>query len=136
MKKSFLVFFSILIVLSWSCKKADSFIKFENNSAAWQINPNEYQHFMSVVGLATESKDTNDVLAIYIGDELHGFSSGELHNGRVIHFVLAYSNKTKVKMGFRLYQSKNDQVIGAPDSIIFKSGGGVGTPDNPYEIKF
>ncbi|RNC83644.1 MAG: hypothetical protein ED557_07610 [Balneola sp.] len=137
MKIQLITFYLCLsFVAFFGCKKESGVLVFEDDPSEWSIDPSSYQHYMSVVAFASSSSDTSDILAAFHDNDLQGFTTGEVHQGRVIHFLLVYNNQTTGKIGFRLYQSGEDRVIGSVDSISFNSGAGLGTPDNPYEIEF
>lgn len=137
MKK--LTLYSILIgsaLLGIACEDSDDLMIMDNNAATWEISPNQFQHFMSIVARTSQASDTTDILAAFSGDRLLGFTRGEIHNGQVIHLLLVYSNEPERNIGFRLYQSVEDRVIGSPDSLTFEAGTGLGSPDNPEDIRF
>lgn len=131
-----LFLFLFIVVFVYACNREEGLITLENDVATWSINPNEYHHYMSVVAISSVRADTNDILGAFSGNTLHGYTRGEMHEGRVIHLLLIYSNRTDINIGFRLYQSGRDRVIGSNDSLEFRSGAGMGTADNPVEIQF
>ena len=126
----------IALIPQIACDKSDDLMIMDDNAASWEISPSQFQHFMSIVAKTSHSADTTDILAAFAGEELLGFTRGEMHNGEIIHLLLVYSNLTEKNIGFRLYQSQEDRVIGSPDSLMFEAGTGLGSPDNPEEIRF
>ncbi len=135
-KLTLLIFLSLTVLLYVGCKKNSHVFEIDDSPVNWNLNPGSFQHYMSIVAYTEFSKDTGNILAAFHGSELKGYSGGEIHEGRVVHFLLVYNNEAQTTIGFRLYQSEKGRVIGSRDSIIFSPGSGLGTPDNPYEIEF
>jgi hypothetical protein len=134
--KEKILYFLIPVLMLMSCKKADEFIVLDNDAQTWTLNANEYTQYMSLVGITNPASDTSDILGAFIKGELAGISTIETHQGQLLHFMLIYGNQTDVNVGFRLYQAGKDRVIGSKDSLTFKVGEGIGTPDDPHKIKF
>lgn len=126
----------LLGLCTQSCKEDPKFMEIDGNINEWNVNPAQYQHFMSIVVKTNMSNDTLNVLGAFSGDNIRGFTKGELHNGKATYFLLVYSNEVNSRIGFRIYENSSGNIFGSSDSLDFQSGSGLGSPDNPYEIEF
>ena len=105
----------------------------------WEVNPNNYQYSMNIIGkLAIDdviSDDPNDMIGAFVNDTCRGV----VHLSYIsdydasLAFLDIYSNQaSEEQVEFRIWDADKGYVYyDVSPSIIFTEGNLLGTPDNP-----
>lgn len=110
--------------------------------ANWQVVPSSFNNSMVVTAVlnmqSTQSRDPDDVVAAFIGDEVRGVASPSTYvNSKDIYVVslIIYSNDNG-PITFKLFNKASNTVSSAViGPINFEADSRVGSFDNPLVIK-
>jgi len=110
--------------------------------ASWTVDPSDFSNDMSVTAWLTiagrVSDVSDDVVAAFINGQVVGVGSPSVFvpsTGQTVVFLTIYSNSpTGDVVSFQLYDSQNDQVINAINSLDFVSNSQVGSNTDAYLI--
>jgi len=104
----------------------------------WSVNPQNYSYSMTLTGLinisGTESVNTGDLIAAFVGDECRGVASPVLHtpSNRYVCYLLVYSNAVAEEIVFKVYNKNSDKIEIIPEKLPFEVNGTVGNLEAPY----
>lgn len=106
---------------------------------SWTVNPANYQFSMNVVarinynGAATNA--ANNLLGVFVGNELRGVASPTISGGNAYYFVSVYANQYNGEtLRFRVYYGATDQIHGTPETVVFQHNLLVGSIASPYFV--
>lgn len=106
----------------------------------WEINPNEFEYFMSYIGQldinSVLSTDTNDKIAAFVGEELRGVATVEMDpvSGKYLVFLNVFSNSVQgEEIEFKIWDASQGIAYHpvTPMSEQFLLNAVVGTRNNP-----
>ncbi|MBB1192808.1 hypothetical protein DNC80_03900 [Flavobacterium sp. SOK18b] len=111
--------------------------------ATWVVNPSAYNNSMTVTAVlnmsSVESRDTQDVVAAFIGSEVRGVGSAItpiVASNRYIAYFVIYSNNLNELVTFKMYNRVTNKVTSSVTlPLKFIADGNVGTFVNPLVIK-
>ncbi len=104
---------------------------------AWEVNPSSYAHYMTVVGKlelygVPICDDTAILAAFSSSGEVRGLTTPETVDGCAMFFLVTYSNAITDTLYFKVWL--NGITIDIPGYLIFQSGSGYGSADNPLQF--
>ncbi|MFQ6609703.1 MAG: thrombospondin type 3 repeat-containing protein, partial [Fidelibacterota bacterium] len=97
------------------------------NNVDWNVNPHDYEFNGSIfVNVEIDGFDVatdTDYLAVFVGDECRGISSGITNpiTERVVYPMMVYSNEEDEIVTFRFYQESSQMVFGFENSVQFNA---------------
>jgi len=101
----------------------------------WQINPANYEHYMTVTAVLevnnTPSTSSSIVLGAFAGDECRGYTYPILVGEQWMYFLMIYANVNSETIEFEVYDVENDMLAPATDALTFASSVPYGMPDEP-----
>ncbi|MBT30506.1 MAG: hypothetical protein CMO01_12680 [Thalassobius sp.] len=109
----------------------------------WAVEPTAYNNSMVITAVLNintiESRDTADIVAAFIGNEVRGVAKPVTYlesKDRYVAQIIIYSNEVNEEITFRLY-CKNDDVISSSviSPIVFQADGILGSFSDPVIIK-
>tara|TARA_R110000868_G_scaffold157854_2_gene385351 strand:- start:1974 stop:4439 length:2466 start_codon:yes stop_codon:yes gene_type:complete len=111
--------------------------------ASWVVNPSAYNNSMTITAVlnmsSVESRDTQDVVAAFIGSEVRGVGSAITpiaSSNRYIAYFVIYSNDLNELVTFKLYNKVTNKVTSSVTlPVKFIADGNIGTFVNPLVIK-
>jgi len=92
----------------------------------WQVNDNEFEYTMTMVVFlnvnATTLSSTSDKLAAFVGNECRGVTNLTYVDtlDKYYAFLTVFSNSTSETINFKIYDSTNNTVIDADQSLPFE----------------
>lgn len=106
----------------------------------WSVNPSDYNHSMIITCVlninSEESRNTQDVIAAFIGADVRGVTSPMTYlksQDRYVATLIVYSNGQNVPVTFKVYDQANNVVSNSPvEPINFVADGIIGTLENPF----
>ncbi len=105
----------------------------------WSVNPYAFQYSMTTTGVLlidhVESVDTADVIGAFVGTECRGMTKPIYisSTGRYIAFLMIYSNASSGEnISFKMYNSSENTIVNATQSISFVPNNTLGLITNPY----
>jgi hypothetical protein len=110
---------------------------------AWAVNPNMYEHSMSIVAeldIGGISEDRMDMLAAFVGGELRGVTSVDSFQVNTTEqwlvFLTVYSNRPAGEtVRFQIWDDSDCRLYNAADkSYPFVAESTIGTPDEPETL--
>jgi len=129
---------SILFFVVWGAVTALGQANPQDTST-WKVNPAEYDDNMIVTGLVkingVESRDSNDIVAAFVGSECRGVARPvylpALDSFIVTLFVYS-DNAAAETVQFYLFSGKTNQVLPIQETLVFDNSVPVGSPDTPF----
>jgi gliding motility-associated-like protein len=108
--------------------------------SSWSVNPSDYNHSMIITCVlninSEESRNTQDVIAAFIGADVRGVTSPITYlksQDRYVATLIVYSNDQNVPVTFKVYDHANNVVSNSPvEPINFVADGIIGTLENPF----
>ena len=101
----------------------------------WQINPANYEHYMTVTAVLevdnTPSTSNSIVLGAFAEGECRGYTYPILVGNQWMYFLMIYANVNSETIEFEVYDVENDLLAPAADALTFASGVPYGMPDEP-----
>ncbi|MCF7805294.1 MAG: T9SS type A sorting domain-containing protein [Candidatus Marinimicrobia bacterium] len=105
---------------------------------SWSVDPEKYEFVMTVTARLEVNNESvlgdGNLISAFIGDECRGVAEATMVNGTPLYFLMVYENIPGSSVTFRGYISDKDTVIDLVDPVTFRSGGAVGSPDDPYRL--
>jgi gliding motility-associated-like protein len=109
----------------------------------WKVVPSSFNNSMVITGVlnmqSTQSRDQDDVVAAFIGNEVRGVASPSTYvNSKDVYVVslIVYSNETNAVVTFKLFNKASNTVSNAVIAPIdFEADGRVGSFEAPLVIK-
>jgi len=108
----------------------------------WQVDPSQFE--MSMIATVVlkfksggESRNPNDKVAAYIGDQLVGVASPSIFvssQDRYEANLIIYSNDEDSIVTFKMYKAASNVTTDALNQIDFVSDSSLGTVSSPYVI--
>lgn len=106
----------------------------------WAVKPSDYNHSMVITCVlninSEESRNTQDVIAAFIGSDVRGVASPITYlksQDRYVATLIVYSNDQDVPITFKVYDQANNVVSNSSVAPInFVADGIVGTLENPF----
>lgn len=107
----------------------------------WQVNPNEFEHSMSLIGTAwldrQELNSDGALIGAFIGETCIGVAAPMLYEstGRYLFFMVLFGNSEHIEnlIRFELYQS-GDPVVVQGDLLRFEVDGTMGNVQEPFVV--
>jgi gliding motility-associated-like protein len=135
MKKNLLGVFTLFILSLTSI--------YAQAPATWVVNPSAYNHSMTITAVlnmsSVESRDTQDVVAAFIGSDVRGVGSAItpiVSSNRYVAYFVIYSNDLNELVTFKLYNRVTNKVTNSVTlPVKFIADGNIGTFVNPLVIK-
>lgn len=111
--------------------------------STWTINPSDFNNSMVVTAVlnleSVESRNPDDVVAAFIGNEVRGVASPITYlssRDRYVVNLVVYSNQSNVQITFKLYNKTLNKVTNAVNQpITFITDSRLGTLNSPFIIK-
>ena len=111
--------------------------------STWVVNPNDYNNSMVITAVlnieSAESRNPDDVVAAFIGNEVRGVASPITYlasKDRYIVNLVVYSNQSNVQITFKLYSKTLNKVTNAVNQpISFVTDSRLGTLNSLFVIK-
>jgi len=111
--------------------------------STWVVNPSQYNNsmvFTAVLNLeSVESRNPEDVVAAFIGNEVRGVASPITYlssKDRYVVNLVVYSNQSNVEITFKLYSKSLNKITNAVNQpFTFVTDSRQGTLNTPFVIK-
>ena len=105
----------------------------------WSINPDDFEFNMSIIlrvkYTGVPSNNVNNLVGVFVGNELRGVASPITILGDAYYYITAYSNLyTGETLHFRAYYAPNDAVYPTPETVNFIHNSTVGSIGSPFWI--
>ena len=112
-----------LIVIIITCLIS---LRLSAQAPSWQVNENEFEYTMTMVAYlkvnATTLSNTNDMIGAFVGNECRGVANliyvGSTDN--YFAFLTVFSNSTSEILNFKIYDSNNDVITVADQTLPFE----------------
>jgi gliding motility-associated-like protein len=109
----------------------------------WKVIPSSFNNSMVITAVlnmqSTQSRDPEDVVAAFIGNEVRGVASSSVYiNSKDIYVasLIVYSNDINALVTFKLFNTASNTVSNAVIApIVFEADGIVGSLEAPLVIK-
>ena len=105
----------------------------------WSVNPDDYEFNMNMVirvnfnGAA--SNGANNIVGVFVGNELRGVSTPVISGGFAYYFTTIYSNSyVGEQLHFRFYYAPDDAIYPAPEQATFRHNLQIGSTDEAFFI--
>lgn len=109
--------------------------------APFTVTPSDYQHWGLITAKvlnnsSIETGDSNDVLAVFVGDECRGVASPQYPPAGTRFFLQVWSNTTGETLSFKYYDHSTQQVINIKESRVFTNQMVMGSIAEPENFNF
>tara|TARA_B110000467_G_C18119279_1_gene366909 strand:- start:41 stop:583 length:543 start_codon:yes stop_codon:yes gene_type:complete len=115
-------------------------ISFADLPESWNVNPADFQSYMTITTIVDINGITNIssnfVIGAFHGDECRGYAAPIIVDGEHIYFLMFYSNVHNESINLAAYDLQNDVISFSDELIEFSSNEAIGNPDNPYTLSF
>ncbi len=106
----------------------------------WEVTPNSYEYSMTVTTALVfdmeESRDVNDKIAAFVGDDCRGVASPVTYvpeDDRYLAHLLVYSNEASGDtVRLLMYDASAEVVVEIAQPLQFASNAAYGSVDDPY----
>ncbi|MBN2088628.1 hypothetical protein JW964_03400 [candidate division KSB1 bacterium] len=147
MNRNFILLLVMVILANWLACSDKNPVQAEKqfipapveNVAEWQVDPSNYEHFMTIVAQVDLNSErqcgVNNKIAAFCGQEVRGIAVPYQHIDCVLYNLLIYSNSAADTISFGVYLVDKNAAVALRNEIIFESGAGLGHPDSPYVLE-
>jgi gliding motility-associated-like protein len=102
--------------------------------ASWTINPNAFNNSMTITcelnHLCDNLRNTNNVIAAFVGDECRGVAFSNVQvGGKWLAYLTVYSNTVGETITFKGYDADEDKVYKVLNAVVFNTNGVGGIND-------
>lgn len=115
-------------------------ISFADLPESWNVNPADFQSYMTITTLidinGSANISSNFIIGAFYGDECRGYAAPTIVNGEYIYFLMLYSNIHNETISLAVYDLQNDVISFSDELVDFSSNEAIGNPDNPYTLAF
>jgi len=107
------------------------------SDSPWEVDYRKFEHNMSVTGVMVvdeeESVDTEDIIAVFVGEECRGIASPVYHPvaDRYTVGLMIYGNDKDEKLTFGVYDAGTGEIKELSNSILFEANATLGNGLNP-----
>jgi hypothetical protein len=108
-------------------------------ASIWQVQPERYEHSMSVIAQIDHSDYYNpsldNVLGAFAGDLCLGnIKATAINQYESLYFLTIYGNEGE-QLAFNYYDKEKDEVYRATTELAFESNALIGSIENPFPIQ-
>ncbi|MFN0048862.1 MAG: gliding motility-associated C-terminal domain-containing protein [Cytophagales bacterium] len=108
----------------------------------WNVNLANFEIRMSVTAILeidnVDSRDTNDVVAAFVGTEVRGVGKPTVYLPSSDRFLLLFQIGSNIAAGeivtFKYYDASKNEVVDVARTEVFAADASLGTTKNPYVI--